>query len=101
VRKTPIIGSILAIFLLILLPIASAVNFNYAKEADTKQLSFSISETDLEKIKDRFTLDPTEPTPILITLLILLLKLIRAGMVAFLTIVFIFIRGLGNNTTTN
>ena len=98
IKKTLIIGSILAVFLMTMIPIASAVNSHYAKEAQTTKKSINVPEVDFEKIQKQYTLDPNEPTPILITLLIWLLKLMRIGMVAFWGIVFIIIRRFGNNT---
>ena len=75
-----------------------------AKDAIAKIKALLSTETEveetvnLEEIQKRLNLDPTEPTPILITLLIWLLKLMRIGMVAFWGIAIIIIRRFGNNT---
>ena len=97
-KRTLIIGSILAAFLMTMIPIASAINFHYISETSTIQHSRNFPDIDIEKFKEKFTNNPTEPTPILITLLILLLKFIRAGIVAFWGIVLIIIRRIRNNT---
>ena len=97
-KKTLIIGSVLAVFLMTMIPITSAVNSSYTNENQTPKSSQYLPEVNIEKIQKRLNLDPTEPTPILITLLIWLLKLMRIGMVAFWGIVIIIIRRFGNNT---
>ena len=97
-KKTFIIGSVLAVFLMTMIPITSAVNSNYTNENQTPRSSQYLPEVNIEEIQKRLNLDPIEPTPILITLLIWLLKLMRIGMVAFWGIVIIIIRRFGNNT---
>lgn len=98
VKKTLIIGSILAAFLMTMIPIASAINSHYVKETIPVQYSMNVPDIDVEKLKEKYTNNPTEPTPILISLLILLLKFIRAGIVAFWGIVLIILRRIRNNT---
>ena len=98
VKKTLIIGSILAAFLMTMIPIASAINSHYVKETIPVQYSMKVPDIDFEKFKEKFTNNPIEPTPILISLLILLLKFIRAGIVTFWGIVIIIIRRIRNNT---
>jgi hypothetical protein len=101
VKKTLIIGSILAAFLMTMIPIASAINSHYVKETSPIQNTMNVPDLDFEKLKEKYTNNPTEPTPILITLLILLLKFIRAGIVATLGVILIILRRIRNNTAIN
>ena len=81
-----------------MLPLASAMNSNFVKEATTVRYSMNVPDIDFEEFKDRHTINPSEPTPILITLLIWLLKFIRVGLVVFWGVVLIIIRRFSNNT---
>ena len=98
VKRTLIIGSVLAVFIMTMVPIASAINSHYVKETIPVQYSMNVPDIDFEKFKEKFTNNPTEPTPILISLLILLLKFIRAGIVAFWGVVLIIVRRIRNTT---
>ena len=99
-RKNIVIGSLLAVFLLMLLPISSAVNSNAVKETTKSQYPLIVPDIDVEELKEQYTNDPSEPLPIIVTLLIWLLKITRIIMIPIwaLLIFFIFLRG--NNDTT-
>ena len=94
-----IIGSLLAIFLMMMLPSASAVEANAAKEttiysSETLDIFF--------KLKERYDDDNVEPTFIILyTLLIQLLRVLRMIDVGILLVILNIIRKIiGNRTTT-
>src|SRR4030042_1613254 len=94
-----IIVSLLAIFLMMMLPSASAVEANAAKE--TTNYSSEILDINLKKLKERYEDDNGEPTFIILyTLLILLLKVLRIIDVGIiLAILTIVSKIIGNRTT--
>ena len=100
-KKTLVIGSLVAVFLMTMIPVTSAINSQIAKEELILRSSLNVPEVDAQEIKARFLNNPDEPTPILITLLIWLLKLIRIGLVVFWGVVFIIIRRFGNSTAVS
>ena len=99
-RKKIVIGSLLAVFLMIMLPMASAVNSNAVKETTKAQYPIIVPDIDVEELKEQYTNDPSEPLPIIVTLLIWLLKIMRIILVPIwaLLIYFIFLRGTNNTT---
>jgi len=76
-KKTKlIIGSLLAIFLMMMLPLASAVEANAAKE--TTNYSSEILDAYLKNLKEKYDGGDAEPTFIILyTFLIFLLKVLR------------------------
>lgn len=93
-----IIGSLLAIFLMMMLPSASAVEANAAKEI--KNYSTEILDINLKKLKERYEDGNGEPTFIIIyTLLIWLLKALRwIDIGIILVILTIISKIIGNQT---
>jgi hypothetical protein len=100
-RKSVIFGSLLAIFLIMMLPAVSAEESKIVQSARTSPF-FKNQEAYLETIRAKYANDPI-PQTIIITLLIMFLKLIRAGMLlidaVILFIIFKIIGGGQNNTT--
>lgn len=99
-KKTVIIGSLLAVFLLMMVPTVAAEE---AKVAHTAAMSPNFIEnqiTTLEGLKEKFMDDPS-PQIFLITLAILLLKLLR-WIVAITggVVLLIILRILGKNNST-
>jgi hypothetical protein len=95
-----IIGSLLAIFLMMMLPSASAVEANAAKETTI----YSSETLDIFlKLKERYDDDNVEPTFIILyTLLIQLLRVLRMIDVGILLVILNIIRKIiGNRTTTD
>lgn len=99
-RKKIVIGSLLAVFLMMMLPISSAVNSNAAKETTKAQYPIIVPDIDVEELKEQYTNDPSEPLPIIVTLLIWLLKIMRIILIPIwaLLIYFIFLKGTNNTT---
>ena len=94
-----IIGSLLAIFLMMMLPSASAVEANAAKETTI----YSSETLDIFlKLKERYDDDNVEPTFIILyTLLIQLLRVLRMIDVGIILVILNIIRKIiGNRTTT-
>jgi len=94
-----IIGSLLAIFLMMMLPSASAVEANAAKETTI----YSSETLDIFlKLKERYDDDNLEPTFIILyTLLIQLLRVLRMIDFGIILVILNIIRKIiGNRTTT-
>lgn len=100
-KKILIGGSLLAVFLLIMLPAVSAEESKVVKSAQTSPYLLKAQETYMETIRAKYANDPN-PQTIIITLVIMLLKLIRAGMLfmdaVILFIILKIIRGGQNKT---
>jgi hypothetical protein len=100
-RKTLIGGSLLAVFLLLMLPAVAAEEVKVAQSATATPNLLAI-ETYIEAILQKYKDNPS-PQIIFITLAILLLKLLRWGVVIFGGIIFLMIlkiiRGQNNNTS--
>jgi hypothetical protein len=100
-RKTLIFGSLLAVFLMMMLPAVSAEESKVVQSAQRSPYLLKAQETYMETIRAKYTNDPS-PQTIIITLAIMLLKLIRAGMLfmdaVILFIIFKIIGGGQNNT---
>jgi hypothetical protein len=100
-RKNLIFGSLLAGFLMLLLPAVSAAEANVAQVAKKSPYLLKAQETYMETIRAKYTNGPS-PQTIIITLAIMLLKLIRAGMLfmdaVILFIIYKIISGGQNNT---
>jgi hypothetical protein len=89
-RKKIVIGS---------LPITSAVNSNAAKEITKSQCPIIVPDIDVEELIEQYANDPSEPLPIIVTLLIWLLKITRIILVPIWAILIYFIFLRGNNDT--
>lgn len=88
-KKKIIIGSLLAVFLITMLPTTNVVGSNTVKETLKSQLPHAIPNIDFERIKLKNTDNPAEPL-VITTLLIWLLKIIRgilSASIVFLKIV--------------
>ncbi len=100
-RKTLIVGSLLAVLLLLLLPAAAAEQAKVAQSARTPYL-VNAEITYLEALEKKYK-DTPSPQIILLTLAILLLKLLRWGVVIIGGIILLSILGIfkkpHNNTT--
>ncbi len=101
-RKKIIFGSLLAVFLMVMLPSACAVESNAVKEPIESRRFFEVQNIniDIEKLIEKITDNSGEPLFIL-TLLILLLRAIR-GIVWIVGFVILSIikNIIGNNNTT-
>ena len=99
-RKKIIIGSLLAVFLMVMLPSAYAVESNIVKETMKSQYPIIIPELDIEELKLKYPNGP-EPTFILLFLLSIILNLLRLVKFAipFVLILYIIKEIFGNNTT--
>lgn len=100
-RKSVIVGSLLAVFLMVMVPAVSAAESTIAQSATSSPL-LKAQEAYLEALIAQYA-DGPQPATILLTLAILFLKLIRWGVIIIdLTILLIIIRILrgGQNNTT-
>lgn len=98
-RKTLIGGSLLAVFLLLMLPTVAAEEAKVAQSAPTSPL-LDIQTAYLQELREKFK-DGPHPQIILITLAILLLKFLRWGVIIFGGIILLIIlRILRKNNTT-
>jgi len=94
-----IIGSLLAIFLLMTLPSASAVEANSVK--GTTNYSSEIPGVDFKKLKESYEKDNGEPSFIILyTLLIWLLKALRVLDFGIIIVLLSIIRKIIGNQTT-
>ncbi len=98
-RKTLIGGSLLAVFLLLMLPAVAAEQVNIAQSATTQNLN-SIETTYMEAIRQKYK-DTPSPQTIFITLTILLLKLLRWGVIIIGGIFILSILGIFRNPNNN
>lgn len=99
-RKTLIGGSLLAVFLLLMLPAVAAEQVKIAQSATTTP-KLTIGTTYLEAIRQKYKDNPY-PQTILITLAIMVLKLIRLGMLlADAIILMIILRIIGGPQNTS
>jgi len=100
-RKTLIFGSLLTVFLILMLSAVSAEESKVVQSAQRSPYLLKAQETYMETIRAQYANNPS-PQTIIITLMIMLLKLIRAGMLfidaVILLIILRIIRGGQNNT---
>ena len=98
-RGKIIFGSLLAVFLMVMLPSACAVESNAVKEPIESRRFFEVQNIDIEKLIEKKTGNSGEPLFIL-TFLILLLKAIRTTVWIVGFVILRIIRDIiGNNTT--
>jgi hypothetical protein len=99
-KKNLIIGSLLAVFLMMMLPTVAATEAKAAQSALTSPNLVDIETTYLEAIRAKYKDNPS-PQFILVTLAILLLKLIRWGILLIDGVIFLIVlRILRKNNTT-
>ena len=96
-KKRIIIGSLLAVFLMMMLPTACAVEFNAAWETMKSQHPIIIPDIDIEELKLKYQNGP-EPTFILLFLLSIILNLLRIVKFTSLLFILIIVRIFGNTT---
>ncbi len=94
-KRRIIIGSLLAVFFMIMLPTACAVEFNALKETMKSQHPIIMPDIDIEELKLKYQNGP-EPTFILLFLLSIILNLLR--IVKFTILFTLIIRIFGNTT---
>jgi len=95
-KKTLILGSLLAVFLVMMLPTVAAAETKIAQSAVTSFNFLEIQTTYLEEMQEKYK-DGPYPQFIFITLAILLLKLLRWGVIFIIIIILNLLRS--NNTT--
>lgn len=99
-RKTLIVGSLLAVFLMVMLPAVSATEAKVVQSAKSPYL-LTLQSTYLNALRTKYK-DSPSPQIIILTLLIMFLKVLRWGVVLFIGIVLLTLLGIGghsNNTT--
>lgn len=100
-RKTLLFGSLLAVFLMVMIPTVSATEAKVVQSAKTSY-TLNLQTTYMEAIKEKYANDHSPQTIILLTLLIWFLKLLRLGAVFVVGIILLIIlklRGGQNNTS--
>ncbi len=101
-KKTLIGASLLAVFLLMMLPTVAAEEAKVAQSTVRSPTLLSLQTAELEAMKEKYT-DGPQPQFILLTLAILFLKLIRMGIIVIgglILIVVLRLLGNQNNTTS-
>ena len=98
-RKTLILGSLLAVFLMMLLPTVAATEAKVAQSATTPYL-LNAQSAYIEAIRAKYKDNPSPQTIILLTLAILLLKLLRWGVIFIGAILLVILKIIRNNNTT-
>jgi hypothetical protein len=101
-RKTLIVGSLLAVFLMMMLPAVAAAEAKVAQSATTSPNLLTSQITYVEAIRAKYKDNPSPQTFIILTLAILFLKLLRWGSVIVIGAIFLIILRLigGQNNTT-
>ena len=103
-KKKIVVGSIVAVVLMMMVPAVTAAEANTVQSAMMQQNLLRIPDIDMELLRERAQDDPSPQTVILLTLLILLmrggiifLQFLRAGTILLLTgIIAILIKILRN-----
>lgn len=102
-RRTLIFGSLLAVFLMLMLPAVSAAESKVAQSAKTSPYLLDIQETCINTIRAKYADNPSPQTFILLTLAILFLKFLRWGAVfiggIIILIILKIIRGQNNTAS--
>ncbi len=99
-KKTLIGVSLLAVFLIMMLPTVAAQEAKVAQSSIRSPALLSAQMAELEALKAKYQNDP-QPQFIIITFLILLLKLLRlVGILSAGIIILIVLRVLGNQNNT-
>lgn len=90
-KKKILIGSILAVFILMLLPSVSAVEYKIASEVKESSVIEKIKSIDIEELKEKIKDNPSSSEPQCIISLFLI-KLIRLfGVIRLITLLMPFI----------
>ena len=98
-KKRIIIGGFLAVFLMIMLPIASAVESNTVKKTMESQYPVIIPDIDIEELKEKYKDRPIEPTFFLIFLLKQIIGLLRIIKFTAIFVVLLIINRIFSNTS--
>lgn len=99
-KKTLVGFSLLAAFLIMMLPTVAAEEAKVARPAVLSSIRHSLQTVDLEAMKEKYKDNP-QPQVFLLTLLIMLLKLLRMSIALVGVIVLLIVlRLLGNNNNT-
>jgi len=101
-RKTLILGSLLAVFLMMMLPTVAAAEAKVAQSATTSPYLLNAQSVYIEAIRAKYKDNPSPQTFILLTLAILFLKLLRWGSIIVIGVIFLIILKMknGQNNTT-
>jgi hypothetical protein len=92
-KKTLLFGSLLAVFLMIMVPTVSVTEAKVFQSAKTSYI-LNLQTAYAEVIKAKYANDPSPQTIILLTLLIWLLKLLRIGAVFLIGGIILLIGGI-------
>lgn len=99
-KKTLVGVSLLAVFLIMMLPTVAAQEAKITQSSIRSPAFLSVQTAELEALKTKYQNDP-QPQLIIITFLIMLLKLIRlVGILGMGIIILIVLRILGNQNNT-
>jgi hypothetical protein len=101
-KKTLIFGSLLAVFLMMMLPTVAAAEAKVAQSATTSPNLLNAQSVYIEAIRAKYKDNPSPQTIILLTLAILFLKLLRWGSIIVIGVIFLIILRIirGQNNTT-
>lgn len=100
-NKKILFGSMLAVFLMMMLPTASAAEYSTVKETMKSQYPIIIPDIDIEELKLKYQNNPTEPTFIILFILTQIIRLLR--MVKFtvlFALIYLVIKKIFGNSTT-
>ncbi|UCF12551.1 MAG: hypothetical protein JSW06_11055 [Thermoplasmatales archaeon] len=99
-KKKIMFGSLLAVFLMIMLPIISAIESDTVKETMKSKYIITIPDIDIEESKIKYQNDP-EPTFFLIFILKQILNLLRTiKFTALFAILLAIIKSISGSTST-
>jgi membrane glycosyltransferase len=101
-RKNLILGSLLAVFLMMMLPTVAATEAKVAQSASTSPNLLDAQTTYIEAIREKYKDNPSPQTFIILSLAILFLKLLRWGAIIVIGAIFLVIIRMirGQNTTS-
>lgn len=99
-KKKIIIGSLLAIFIMMMLPSASAVESNTIEKMIISQDSIVFPEIDFEELKSKYQDDPSVPKFAILFLLSIIINILRAAkfVAIFAIVLIIIIRSIRNSS---
>lgn len=99
-KKKIIIGSLLAVFIMMMLPSASAVESSTIEETLKSQQPIVNPDIDIGELKLKYQDDPAEPKFVILFLLSILLNILRAAKFAtiFAILLIFIIRRITNSS---
>ncbi len=98
-KKRIIIGSLLAVFLMMMLPTVSAIESDAVKETMKSQYPVLIPDIDIGEVKEKYKDRPIEPTFFLIFILKQIIGLLRIIKFTAIFVVLLIIKRIFGNTT--